>query len=316
MINAYASQTHYFDHIAPIWARLADPGVFLMTQTVWRSRGISGGLMGTTAVLPQGEPVLVAGQNDYEAVAPRPVVYMQHGIGQRYSPDLGYAGGVDEQGRINERVIAYLVPNEPAADAYREHHSIPVEVIGSPRLEELSRFIATDRPADAIVMTWHWHGTRWPEQRSALPEYRGVLRDISRALPVLGHGHPRQWGWFVKEYRKAGIEQVRDWPEALSRAHILTCDNSSVLFEAAALDVPVVVVNSQRYRREVEWGLRFWEWSDIGPNAWKPADLLPAIQGLLDRDSFHDRRMAMRDVLFPVIDGAAELAAERVSKVL
>jgi hypothetical protein len=67
----------------------------------------------------------------------RRIVLMQHGIGQSYGPDRhpAYPGGED-----NEGVGLFLVPGEHPAGRWREAYpAARVEVVGSPRLDELPR---------------------------------------------------------------------------------------------------------------------------------------------------------------------------------
>jgi CDP-glycerol glycerophosphotransferase (TagB/SpsB family) len=52
---------------------------------------------------------------------------------------------------------------------------------------------------------------------------------------------------------------VSHWEEVLQRADLYLCDNSSTLFEFAATDRPVVVLQPPWYRRSARHGLRFYE---------------------------------------------------------
>lgn len=53
--------------------------------------------------------------------------------------------------------------------------------------------------------------------------------------------------------------------------------HNSTLYEWAALDRPVVVMNSQFWRRDVDHGKRFWEWADVGEQIMAGAQLADAL---------------------------------------
>jgi hypothetical protein len=85
VIDAYASQSHYWDHIAPIWQHLlpSERGTLYVSPAVAPYVTIPH----STVRLPPAarHPVIVAGAPDLPKVGKRPVVFVEHGTGQTYS---------------------------------------------------------------------------------------------------------------------------------------------------------------------------------------------------------------------------------------
>jgi hypothetical protein len=107
----------------------------------------------------------------------------------------------------------------------------------------------------------------------------------------------------------AGIEVVRSFEEVVARAHVYAVDNSSTLFEFAALDRPVVLLNAKAYRRSATFGLRFWSEADIGIQA-EPGEMATALLAALeDPDDVARSREAALDRVYPVRDGTSALRA-------
>ena len=314
MIDAYASQIQYHDHIWPIWEALNNRGEFTIHQSLAGRRSAD-----RVAAFPppnRRTPIIVAGQVDLAKTARKRSVLVEHGAGQTYlTAQAGYAGGP-----ARGRVALFLCPNEQVAklnrDRYPEAKSV---VVGSPRVEWLARRRAagrfvTSRPV--VAFSFHFDCKLWPEAEWAFPYYRtqlvSLIPKLSEGYEILGHGHPRAWGQLRKFWAKVGVEPVEEFTEIVERADLYVCDNSSTLFEAAAIDIPVVLLNQPRYRRDIEIGLRFWEWADIGPQVDTPQGLRAGIEaGLLD--GYQSRREQMTSTVYSGVVGAVHRAAETIA---
>lgn len=252
-MDFFASAQHYADHLEPLWSDCPIRGTF--------HRQPPG----------PGGPIVVASYKDLRTArrAGRPVVLAEHGTGQSYlgTTNGSYIGAPDRAG-----VIAVLVPG--AAQAARHlaaHPTVPAHVTGV-------RPAASPGPGDGTVaISFHWDCQVVPETRSALRWYRPALAALAGAVPLIGHAHPRHMAQVARLYERLGIEPVASFHEVCERADIYAVDNSSTLYEFAALDRPVVVLNAPWYRRDVHHGMRFWDHADIGVQVDDPAGLVGAV---------------------------------------
>lgn len=316
MLDAFASTRVYADHIAPVWRALPHTlrGRFYAGSPDVHGYLPSLGIEPDPRMhreLPAGDmtPVLVAGQSDIDHSHPRPVVLLEHGTGQTYSNDHAcYPGG-----QRRERVTLHLCPNAATARATaRTNPDADTAVVGCPRLDTLARYRATRREPHRVVgCSFHWPctaveieaGWAWPEYRDAIAKRVAEVQE-----QWLGHGHPRAWDRLSAWWESIGVEPVRDFVGIVERADVYVCDNSSTIYEACALDLPVVLLNSKRWRRDVEHGLRFWEWANVGPQVDTPDQLVDAIE-----DAFHPswapRRAEATAALYQVPPGHSTTAA-------
>jgi hypothetical protein len=321
VLDAHASDAHFLDHIAPVWAALPPEqrgslGVprHLLAQA--RALRLPDVEAFTSGWQRRRGPVLVAAYGDLRNMGRRPIVFMEHGAGQSYTggrAHQSYAGGM---GR--ERVVLFLNPSERVArlNAERYPRSTSV-VIGCPKLDGYHRrppMPSNDPPVVAVA--WHWKCDLWPEAVGALDHYRSALPDLAQRFTVLGHGHPRLWrdprARLEATYRDAGIEPVPSFTDVLDRADVLVCDNSSVLWEFASTGRPVVVANAPWYRRNVHHGMRFWEYADVGVQVDEPAGLVDAVAAALtDPPEQRERREAICNEVYAYRDGGAARAAVR-----
>jgi hypothetical protein len=165
-------------------------------------------------------------------------------------------------------------------------------------------------------MAWHWNAPGQPEAKGAWERYKVAAKDLAQKYPVLGHGHPRMKSAIGRDYKQFKISQEWDWAECVKQARALTCDNSSVMWEAAALDIPVVVVNAPWYRRDVNWGLRFWEYADVGPQVNSPAEYAEAVRLVLEEDVWKDRRAEVSAALYGQVEGSIGRACDAIMEVI
>lgn len=269
----YASRPHYAAHLAPI--AIGDLDVALVASYA----------------------DLVAARRDGH----RKIVLMQHGIGQSYSDtNPAYPGGRD-----NDDVGLFLVPGEQPAERWR--HAYPrarVEVVGSPRLDDLPR--RSPGGPLTVAVSFHWRNGSVPEARNAFAHYRNAIVDLTRDFHVIGHGHPRATR-LPRFYAKAGIEYVPSFDEVCRRADVLLFDNTSAGFEFAATGRPVVVLNSPDYRFSVKHGLRFWDAAMVGLNVWDPTALASTVDRALALQSIDVmNREESLDVVYAYRSGAAK----------
>lgn len=258
-------------------------------------------------------PVVVASYGDLRAVANgrRPLALCEHGIGQSYgNGHPSYCGGVSAE---RAQVSLFLVPNATAAAANRRvYPRARVVVVGVPRLDGWHGAPGhTSAGPPVVAISFHWNCRVAPETQGAFAHFRAALPELARHFRVLGHGHPRILDGLARTYARHGIEVVPDFESVLARAALYVTDNSSTLYEFAATDRPVVVLNAPWYRRQVEHGLRFWRHAGVGLNCDRPQDLARAVElALSDPPELQRRRRAAVDAVVPFRDGrSSERAA-------
>jgi hypothetical protein len=339
-VDAIACERQFIDHAAPVW-RLLPPrhrGRFLTDASLVehaRGRGIEAEAIDTGALrrssLPPtanpgpGPAAFVVSIGDTKVarrLGYRRFAFMEHGAGQAYIGDRdavaqrhpSYAGGVDR-----EDVELFLVPNQYSAGLWRRAYpEARVDVVGSPKLEDLYQLVAerveSDRPVVAI--SFHWPAFTCEEAGSALGHYLKMLPALVAAYQVIGHAHPKgDWPARVaRHYRRAGIPFVEDFADVVRQADVYVCDNSSTIFEFAATGRPVVVLNKPEYRRDVSHGGRFWDWATVGIQVDQPDALVPAIaRALEDPPAIRAERERVLELVYPVRHGAGERAAAAIA---
>jgi len=205
--------------------------------------------------------------------------FASHNSGDPAAPQAAtsasYTGGA---GR--DAVIANLCPGPADVQACRRAQpDVPAYSLGGvPRLD---RHVGYRRGVH-VAFAWHWHMPMVPEGTPAWGHYCDVLADVAGRYPTLGHGHPRMWRYYRAQYEKLGIEPIQHFDVLLERGvGLLACDNSSVMYEAAALGIPVLALNAPWYRRDVHHGLRFWSHVP-GLECDRPQDLPDAIGEAFD----------------------------------
>jgi hypothetical protein len=208
--------------------------------------------------VPARDLVMVAGLIDSDRVTRNRVVYVEHGAGQSY---VGLQANVrafypHSPSLHHRRVIGYVSPRQSIADGWGR----PAVAAGAPCLDALER----GAYSGTVAITFHWDAARVaPEARSAKPHYFERLHEIvgwirDAGFKPLGHGHPRDVH-AADIWHRLEVEFDPDPDSVLERAACVIADNTSLIYEAAAMDIPVLTLNAPWYRRDVHHGLRFWD---------------------------------------------------------
>lgn len=339
-VVCYASLRHYHEHLAPVVEALQNaPTPILRGVEAPRGRRF-------------GEPLrrdrggllwLVASYADAQRVAPAPVILLEHGAGQSYHGDeKARRSGSYPGGEGLEHVVLFLCPNESVAQRWRFTYPwTPALVVGCPKLDRFHLQEQDEQHDDedqdhqagvghgptrtrgaTVAVSFHWPNSLCPESQWALPHYRPVLHHLAATVratggQVIGHGHPRAWRQLRREWAHHGIEPVEHLTDVFARADLLAVDNSSAGPEFASLGRPVVWLSAPWYRRDVDHGARFWDWTRGVPHVEHPDDLADTVLATLaDPAASADGREAMVTAAYAHRDGqAATRAAAAITEV-
>lgn len=319
-VDALARERHHAEHLYPIWLALPKRlrGKFYVHPRLIEGASAAGVEAVSCVDMSDPGPVtLVAAYRDLKWARNRgrKVIVSEHGAGQSYVgvTSGSYLGALDRAG-----VVAVLVPGHDAARRHAATHpTVPAYVVGCPKLDRWHG-AKPPRGEKKIAISFHWDCKVCPETQGAWNHYRQIIPHLAERFPMLGHAHPRLAGSRVRAfYERWGIEFVEDFDEVIERATVYVVDNSSTLYEWAALDRPCVVMNAPWYRRDVEHGLRFWSHADVGPIVNRPKDLIAAIPKALEDppEIAKRRREIVRDVYGVPLGEASRAAATAVCEI-
>ena len=314
VIDFYASERHYIDHVAPVWNALesTDKGRFIVPNELIYSYARS---LGIRAVIeePGRNLTLVASYGDYKKTK-GPVVYMEHGIGHSYSNSHpSYAGGAGK-----DRAILFLCQHNITAEKNKKTYpNANVAVIGTPKLDKIK---PRGIEGNTVAVSWHWDCQVAPETRSALPHFKSILAQLRKApdINLIGHAHPRvTFNRIVQKlYKDLRIPYVHDFNDVIEQADLYIIDNSSSAYEFAAAGRPVIHLNAPWYRKDVNHGIRFWDYLP-GPTADKPIEVLPLVRKMLkDPNLYEEQRAEVVKELYPYLGRSSKVAAKEIKKCL
>lgn len=304
------SLPHFASHCLPIYQSLPD---HIRGPLYAKGRAYNylegKGVRGMAAGVPRNaELVMCASFEDYRAVAPSPVILVNHGIGQKYGGDpksadhSSYSGGKDR-----DRVALNICPSERDAQVCREHEQRAVAA-GTPKLDwaHNTEFVRSDPPT--VAFSFHADVFVCPETRWSLPHYKDAIIDLARnpdrGFNIIGHAHPRMHAYMVNFWRKLRVEYVPDFDDVLARADLFVNDNSSTLYEFASTGRPVVVLDAPWYRKDIHHRGRFWDWADVGVRVGEPGDLESALHlALTDPPTIRTTRESIVSAVYAGPDG-------------
>lgn len=260
MINAYASESHYVDHVAAVWNTLGNRGVFLQHDLRWALKNKPNrGSRDWWMVASAQDASMLRGIDKRTKI-----IFIEHGVGQTYlhSKDPACIG----PGRARLADVFWM-PNQRAASIQKAFTGKPVHVMYPHRADELTRIRTYERMhhnKPIVVFSFHHDQPGCPEQQATYHEWLPIIEELKdMAVDIYGHAHPREQRLF-QEWQKIGIPIIEKFDDVIRRADVYICDNSSTIYEAADAGIPVVVLNGYRYRPAYKHGLRFYQYADVG----------------------------------------------------
>jgi hypothetical protein len=329
-IDMFARRSHFLEHLAPIWFKIPEErrGRFYVPAYLLEFAHVMGiqaeplrplgGRKSDMVVYPAGNgPIVTAAYGDmqlaWEKNIHRPLILMEHGVGLTPTGrHAGYAGGEG----LRSRVSLFLAPNEYIRKkTAKVFPTAPQAVIGTPKLDKWAdaRKKEKDKPA-TVAVAFHWDGSAVsPEAGNAWAWYKEVIPQLSTRYHVIGHGHPKMMDKLAKWYEGIGIEAVQSFEEVMERADVYVNDCSSTMYEFCVTGRPVVVLNAPWFRRDVHFGIRFWDYSDVGVAVEQPGELGGAVASALrDGKEWQKRRSQYVCELYPHLGCAAQTAATAI----
>ena len=309
-IHFLAQYPHYAEHSRPIYDALPESyrGVF---TDLWYE-------------VPEGATYVVcSGWMDMnEMLTHRPgtkVIFTEHGVGMVHLDNTGrvatpFAGSWERQ-----NVCLFLCPNRFVYDANkRTFPHVPAVITGDPKLDAYSvpepsssgLYRARNNPP-IVALAFHWDSPNPPGTRTALPHYRPGLHRL-RDMNVVLHGHPRadmRNRLLATEFE---MPYVPDQDEVLRNADLLVADTSSFIYEFAAMDKPVLLLDCPDYDDLPDVGIRFWQ-AIPGFRIHEPEDLREGIElALFDPPFAREQRADAIEEVYPHRGVAARHAAHAI----
>lgn len=300
LIDVWCTLEHYRAHLEPIW------------QAIPRER--RGAWFDITDDPVGGGVLIVAAYRDLHWMRHRyrRLVLVEHGIGQQYVTSPGHPG---YPGGDREPYDLLLAPG-PHVDDRAARETVH---IGCPKLLPWIGRGGRGDHGERVAVSFHWDCNVAPEASTSFWHFLPHLAEQAElAGGLLVHAHPRIA--FEVFEQVAGFEHVEIAPtfdQVLDEAGVYCCDNSSTLYEFAAVGRPVVFLNAPQYRRHVEHGKRFWSWSDIGPHVDDPTMLASVALQAIRNDWWADSRAELVETIYgpltaertlPAVDALLRLA--------
>jgi hypothetical protein len=314
-LDFLATERQYIDHVMPLWLKLpkdikgnfyTSPLQLEYAQSFYsgvklkKARPVKPNL---TLVASYGDLILSRHNRSRN-------ILIQHGVGQSFNEDESgsYIGAEDRR-----NVVAEIIPGDHQAIKHiNTHPAIEAIVTGCPKLDQYhinrdERNKKIDKKT--IAISFHWDCQVCPEAGSAFYHYSVALPELIKNLKadgyhVLGHGHPRDWEMLKKFWSDNGAEPVKNFDEVMERAWLYVNDCSSTLFEWISLGRPVTVLNSPEFRRDVDHGMRFWEFADMGVQCDNKRQLEEAVrESLEDTKELKNRRKEITKKVYKYHNG-------------
>lgn len=269
----------YWDHLRPVWdaLSLAERGeVVVLPQTKYVNP-VTDAAPGSS--LPPQYWMTSSYRDSYaaEILGMRPLVRFDHGIGLYGGTGAGCS------------VKLFACQNQFVYDGHNQGR-VRCEIVGTPKMDLLAAIPHPRNGAPVVGMSVHWTA-----QKPFVADWAKAANALARGgeFEVLAHAHPRAQMDGALE-RIGDAEIVPDFIDVVRRADVYVIDNSSTMYEWAALDRPVVILDRPAVRAS--------EMRDLYPVGvhCNLQDLAAAISTALEDDEERvAERAAIREGLYP-----------------
>jgi len=325
-VDFFARREHYLDHIAGTWLALPKEyrGSFYVPEYMAKySKKYNFEIVplkhkSNTPIMVHipvgGGPMVVPAYGDmqkaYITDQNRPYFLTEHGVGLTFKHP-GYAGGEGSRRFIS----FFLCPNKHTYDKNRKTYpAAAIAITGTPKLDKW--FNAPVKKRDdppTVAISFHWDGHMiCPEAGNAFFYYKDVIPELKKHFNLIGHSHPLIADKLYPFYESHGIKIERSFDKVMEMADLYVNDCSSTMYEFCVTGKPVVILNSPHFRKHIDQGIRFWEYTDIGPMVEDPKDLIPAINEALSCTLYKSNIEKMIADLYPHFGNAANTTAEAI----
>lgn len=335
-LDMFARRFHFLEHIKPIWDELPEEnrGRFMIPEVLLpyaKSVGLDATPLKQLSpnnplnVNPKGnDPILTCASGDmqtsWNSNRKRQHILMEHGVGLVFPGNQSYAGSRG----IRVRAALTLAPNKAVYQLTKNAiPNMPQEIIGTPYLDKwagISKLKRTMPTKPIVCISFHWPGGAVaPEAGNALDDFLPVLSELSKQenFSIIGHAHPRHIDNMTKIFKEHGIPTIRYFKDVMKLAHLYVCDASSTIYEFLVTGWPVLIMNSKKFRKNVNFGVRFWDYTDVGKQVDEPNQLIPSINWTLENPYTHykERQDAIR-ALYPNLGHSARSAYDAIHRFL
>lgn len=324
-VDFLARSPYLVPHLVPIWDKLdpSERGVFYANGAeVENALAMEIDNRFLVAYQDGGDcgdnPIVTAAYGDAVRAADyntqRPVVLMEHGIGLTFGK-AAYADGLGQREKLS------LMPVQSEYVLRKVHPEIahkPHPVVGMPKMDAWAREF--DKPhimpkTPTLVIAFH-HGdknSRPGETGSAWEHYIDILPILARKYKLMVHFHPTSGPLIREACARLGLEVVQNFKSVLKLADVFINDASSTAYEFCVTGKPVILLNAPWFNRKSRYGIRFWDYADIGEQVDEPDRLDAAIQNVIryPEQYLNERRKAVHD-LFPYLGTSAERTVEEI----
>lgn len=330
-VDFIAWERHHYKHLRPIWDNISDTfkGIFYIICDADKKEDFDVDYNEYRIKVYNGreekylyEPILnsvdgfivtasIFGQCSLLGGVKRPIVCIEHGAGQPYL-------GMQHYHEERKNIYLDILPGNQIKEVYERRFPITKKaVVGSPVLDKWHKdFKLPKNKKPVVAISFHFDRDTIPETMSAFSYYKDIIPVIAKdeRWTLLGHGHPRIIDNIIPLYEEYGIEYEKDFDNIMEKADLYICDNSSTIFEFASTNRPVVVLNAPWYRKDVEHGLRFWKYANVGIICNTPEELSGCIiKALHDSPEQKNLRQDIVKEVYEYTDGfAAKRAADSI----